>query len=219
MLLILLITLLLFTIVVKRPISNFNTNTSPTKTKSHSPSPSLLLNNVITTPLPNPTLRDITNSAKSLNNPPDLFLQPKQKRRSIRQKSDDKESINEIANDILINSNSNSNFNTSKLISVFPSTSDEIDFEEIEHASSLLLNSDTFLFGPSKIIPNLDLHGNLDFTPLLNNTRTLDNINNNNTNKEIESNTVIISRDDEVEDNNKIVIEEIYVDFKVEEEN
>ena len=208
----------MFTIVVKRPISNFNANTSPTTTtKSHSPSPSLLLNNVITTPLPNPTLRDITNSVKSLNNPPDLFLQPKQKRRSIRHKSDDKGSINGIDNNNLINSN----INTSKLVSVFPSTSDEIDPEEIEHPSSILLDSDTFLFGPSKIIPNLELHENLDFTPLLKNASTLglDNKKNKNTDKEIENNAVIISRDDEVDDNNKIVIEEIYVDFKVEEEN
>lgn len=59
---------------------------------------------------------------------------------------------------------------TSKLISVFPTTSDELDFDEIEHAASSLVNDDDSLdclSGQSIIIPHLELHENIDFTPLL----------------------------------------------------
>lgn len=94
---------------------------------------------------------------------------------------------------------------TSKLIDVFPKNSDELDLEEIEHASSLTINDDSsdYLFGSSKIIPNLELHENIDFTPLL------------------EKNNTLKSKD-EAETNfqeNELIIEPIIIEFKLEDDD
>lgn len=92
---------------------------------------------------------------------------------------------------------------SSKLIKVFPSTSDELDAEEaeIEHASSALPDdSDSFLFGQSKIIPNLVLHENLDFSALLDDKD--------------ESKEEI---DDKSDIEYKLTIEPIIVEFKLEQ--
>ena len=133
---------------VKRPFS-------PTKSKS---SPSLLSNSLNRTPLAHPSLKEIAATTKTLSNPPDLFLQPLQKRRSIQ--NDPKDRTETDTNKI-----------TSKLVVVFPTTSDELDFEEVEHSASALIDSeeeaDIYLSGPSKVIPNLELHENLDFSALL----------------------------------------------------
>jgi len=113
------------------------------------------LNN--STPLAqHPSLKEIAAITKNLTNPPDLFLQPLQKRRSIR-----KSAANKLKEETVT---------TSKLVVVFPTTSDELDLEEIEHAASSLVDDDdsiNFLSGTSKIIPNLELHENLDFSPWL----------------------------------------------------
>lgn len=92
---------------------------------------------------------------------------------------------------------------TSKLVVVFPTTSDELDLEEIEHAASSLVNDDdslNCLSGTSKIIPNLELHENLDFSNLI----SCNNTNDNNI--------------DIVNEESTIVIEPIIVEFKLEED-
>lgn len=167
--------------LVKRPFI------SPTKSSS---SPSLLNNS---TPLAqHPSLKEIAATTKTLTNPPDLFLQPLQKRRSIR-KSVENKAKDEIAN------------TTSKLVAVFPTTSDELDFEEIEHAASSLVDdgdSLNFLSGTSKIIPNLELHENLDFSNLIS----------------CASKSVVETVIHDNEEESVIVIEPIIVEFKLEEE-
>lgn len=164
-----------------------------------SPSPSLL-NNSLKSPLAHPSLKDITATTKTLTNPPDLFLQPIQKRRSIRNKK--VEAVGKD-NDVLETTPSA----TTKLISVFPTTSDELDLEEaeIEHASSILPDddSDTFLFGTSKIIPNLVLHENLDFSILL---------------PHCEQSEVKGEQISEKDLESRLVIEPIIIEFKLEEQ-
>lgn len=94
---------------------------------------------------------------------------------------------------------------SSKLIVVFPTTSDEFDPEdEIEHAAGSLNNDDDSLdclSGKSKIIPNLELHENIDFTPLLREGAAKD-----------QSAPIVPT---EV----PVVIEPIFVDFKLENNN
>jgi hypothetical protein len=154
------------------------------------------LNNVITTPLQaHPSLRDVADSVKTLKNPPDLFLQPAQKRRSIRNRVVTEDSKDEIVTP-----------SSSKLASVFPSTSDELDLDEIEHASSSLPNhndddAEFPLYGESTVIPTLKLHENIDFSRMFKTQAEQDTDRDENTfNTEIGEKLVII--------------EPIIVDFK-----
>lgn len=161
------------------------------------------MNNSLKSPLAHPSLKDITATTKTLSNPPDLFLQPSQKRRSIRnntkkepQRSEVEETGKNVLESIILPV-------TTKLITVFPTTSDELDLEEVdvEHPSSTLpdTDSDTSLFGTSKIIPDLVLHENLDFSALLH--------------KEDEQKSIGINEKDL---ENKLVIEPIIIEFKLE---
>ena len=77
---------------------------------------------------------------------------------------------------------------------------------EIEHAASLQPDSDSFLFGPSKIIPNLVLHENIDFSSLLENSET----------DPLES-TEIDQEINEKDLESKLVIEPIIIEFKIEQ--
>lgn len=162
---------------MKRPFS-------PTKS-----SPSLLNNSLNRTPLAHPSLREIATTAKTLSNPPDLFLQPLKKRRSVRNESGKAQDQPETDTSKI----------TSKLVAVFPTTSDELDWDEIEHAAGALIDeeeeAESFLSGPSKIIPNLELHENLDFSGLLER----------------------VTCNNEEEEEVKIVVEPILVDFKLDE--
>lgn len=161
-------------LVVKKPLESVKNTTSSSNNIATSPtkSPSLL-NNFTSTPLEHPSFKDIAATAKTLHNPPDLFLQPPQKRRSIRHQTIAKEAekvdIKTAAKKETLNSPQNDSIITSKLVSVFPSTSDELDVEEIEHAASAVVDEDSLdsLSGPSKIIPNLELHENIDFSALI----------------------------------------------------
>ena len=196
-----------FYFTVKRPIQSITSNSiSPTITTTKSP-----LNNSLNRT--HPSLREIAAETKTLSNPPDLFLQPLQKRRSVRIQSKPEEVDLKLDENesVVIDENSTDENEThypctisSKLVSVFPSTSDELDMEEIEHsaiehsAGSLSNDSDSFLNGTSKIIPNLELHENLDFSSLIEPPRKQPE-------QEVES--------------DKFVIESIIVDFKVLEEN
>lgn len=175
----------------------FAVKRSITSITSPSLSPSLL-NNSLKSPLAHPSLKDITATTKTLTNPPDLFLQPVQKRRSIRTNNKEVEEDRRSTDVLEIAPAS------TKLIAVFPTTSDELDLEEaeIEHASSTLpeeSDSDTFLFGTSKIIPNLVLHENMDFSILL-------------PHKEEEQQI------DETDLESRLVIEPIIIEFKLEDQ-
>ena len=180
-------------LIVKRPLKSI---TSP----SVSPS---LLNNSLKTPLAHPSLRDIAATTKTLTNPPDLFLQPSQKRRNVRR---NKEGFPDIIDGEEGNVHGSEHVLptppvSSKLIAVFPSTSDELDLEEveIEHASSTLppdSDSDSFLFGKSEIIPNLVLHENIDFSSLSQDAA---------------------GRIDEKDLESKLAIEPIFIEFKIEQ--
>lgn len=167
-------------------------------------SPSKSSPSLLSLPLAHPSIKEIAATAETLSNPPDLFLQPLQKRRSIRHRPE--KSDNEEEDIVKTDKNITNNTITSKLVVVFPTTSDELDddLDEIEHAASSLVNDDedanTFLFGPSKIIPNLELHENLDFSSLLD--RAIENVENN-IKKAAES---------------VIIIEPIIVDFKLDDE-
>lgn len=106
------------------------------------------LKQVISTPAHSghPALRDITNSAQALRNPPDLFVK---RSRRLRAKTLDLSRKDEF--DVT---------ETSKLATtVFPDDAER----EIEHASSKAEEEDD-LKGPSKVIPELtDLSKNLEF--------------------------------------------------------
>ena len=181
-----------FDYVVKRPLTSI---------ASPSVSPSLL-NNSLKTPLAHPSLRDIAATTNTLNNPPDLFLQPSQKKRNVRNSKE--KALNENVHDTepVISPVAPA---SSKLITVFPSTSDELDLEEveIEQAAGNLPNSDSFLFGASKIIPNLVLHENMDFSSLLQDSEAETEATEKETNgKDLET---------------KLDIEPIIIEFKIEQ--
>ena len=118
-----------------------------------------------------------------------MFIQPIQKRRSIRHKKEQENEKNFEGKLPVI---------STKLIDVFPTTSDELDPEEIEHAASSLVDEDSldFLFGPSKIIPNLVLHENIDFSHLIDGPTAVTVFN---------------------EEEGTVVIEPIIIEFKIDE--
>lgn len=201
----------------KRPLSILST--SPTKT------PSQLNNSLnLTPPLAHPTLKNIAVTTKTLTNPPDLFLQPQQKRRSVRHaKLNNNEKGSDITSPIQEQnhhqSSPQSQHNhlqihvqpTTKLVTVFPSTSDDLDSEELEiekPAGGVVVCDDgddncgdsiNSLSGTSTIIPNLELHEKLDFTRILS----------------IVAEGVAIEEETEKEIN----IEPVFIDFVVKDED
>ena len=165
-----------------------------------------------------PSLRDIAASNKALSNPPDLFLQPNQKRRSVRKRRE----IEDNLENVHVHDKDSDNVTevpltaTTKLITVFPSTSDELDAEEveIEHAASTIqqTDSDSFLFGTSKIIPNLVLHENIDFSALIDGDAENTNVAENTVNSTRECEEIT-----EKELESKLAIEPIIVEFKLDQ--
>lgn len=147
---------------LKRPL---NSILSPSP-QSKSP-----LKQVLSTPIPSthPILRDITNSAKALKNPPDLFPATntiKRSRRLQRKAAAVKEELKQVkvkeAEVTEVVDNDDDLIPSKLATTVFPA--DPEDQREIEHAISKLVDDEDAeeLKGPSKIIPELkDLSKNL----------------------------------------------------------
>ena len=152
----------------------------PLSAASLSPSPAINspLKQVLSTPAPSthPVLRDITNSAQALKNPPDLFPATNTVKRSrrLQSKQAKEQQINEELQLVSFFSAKEENEKDalsvqesilpSKLATtVYPTSEDD---KEIELPVGKLPNDDdddeSFLVGPSKIIPELtDLSKNL----------------------------------------------------------
>lgn len=142
-----------------------------------------------TTVIHHPILKEIiSNSTVSPSNHLDSLIQPLQKRRNVH--------IPKVVTDIESEIECCSSASRTKLVTVFPTTSDELDLDEIElfseesgllyeaeatreaeveHPAGSLYNRDYDddedsihrLSGTSKIIPNLNFNENIDFTSLV----------------------------------------------------